>query len=451
MGMSSNVCLAELRRFYQIDAKTISLLKAHKPFLLRKYACALEAFYAYFRPFAGTSSPYRDNEHVAVSRELNLRHWHVMIEGRFDETYARSVEALHKMRNVMSFDPRWSASGYNFVIARMVEAIGLRLPSKPFDFSGKEKRAALQSAYMRIAMCDMAYVVDVYMDINFRERQQTLNRLAQSFETAVSRVAGGVAAAAERLRATASALTHSAESTNLQSMAAATASKEAATNVSAVAEATEHLSLAVGQLSKQLHESNQIAGHAADEADKTQEAVRSLTEAAEKIGGIIDLISNIAGQTNLLALNATIEAARAGEAGRGFAVVAQEVKGLAHATSRATADIGAQVAGMQSATQHVASFIESVANSTQQVSDIALAAETAVAEQDAVTREIARRVHEASRRTQEVTSNIVGVTEAAGNSSAAAKELLKSATDLTLQSEILSKQMEDFLRTVRVA
>ena len=197
--------------------------------------------------------------------------------------------------------------------------------------------------------------------------------------------------------------------------------------------------------------SNQIAGRAAGEADRTQAAVRSLTEAADRIGGIVDLISNIAGQTNMLALNATIEAARAGEAGRGFAIVAQEVKGLAHATSKATSEIGAYVDGIQAATQHVASFITSVAKSTQQVSAIAIAAETAVAEQDAATQEIARRVQEAARGTNEVTSNIVGVTEAAGNSSAAAKELLKSATDLTRQSEVLSKQVEDFLRTVRAA
>ena len=82
------------------------------------------------------------------------------------------------------------------------------------------------------------------------------------------------------------------------------------------------------------------------------------------------LISNIAAQTNMLALNATIEAARAGEAGRGFAIVAQEVENLALATSQATAEIDAQVAGIQDATEHVASFIASIAKTTQQVSSI---------------------------------------------------------------------------------
>ncbi len=449
--MVSKINLADLRRFFDIDAETIAILRAHESFLFAEFAAAVDAFYIRFRPFAGAASPYQNDANVAYSREHNLRHWHIMMEGHFDADYEKSVAALHNMRGRLSFEPRWSTSGYNFVISHVVEGIALRLPTKGFASSAKRQIAELQAAYMRVAMLDMAYVLDVYMHATLAERQRTLSHLAESFETAVGWIAGGVASAAERLRNTADALTHSAESTNLQSMAAATASKEAAANVEAVANATERLSLAIGEISAQVHESNQIAGRAAGEADRTQAAVRSLTEAADRIGGIVDLISNIAGQTNMLALNATIEAARAGEAGRGFAIVAQEVKGLAHATSKATSEIGAYVDGIQAATQHVASFITSVAKSTQQVSAIAIAAETAVAEQDAATQEIARRVQEAARGTNEVTSNIVGVTEAAGNSSAAAKELLKSATDLTRQSEVLSKQVEDFLRTVRAA
>jgi methyl-accepting chemotaxis protein len=449
--MVSKIKLADLCRFYDVDAETIAVLRVHKSFLFEEFTAALDAFYVHFRPFAGGSSPYQNVENLAYSRELNQRHWHIMMEGRFDETYEKSVEAIHNMRGRLSFEPRWCTSAYNFVISRVAEGIALRLPAKRFTFSEKQQRAKLQGAYMRVSMLDMAYVVDVYMHATLGERQRTLSHLAESFETAVGWIAGGVAAAAERLRNTADALTYSAESTNLQSMAAATASKEASANVQAVAIATEHLSYAIGEISAQVHESNQIAGRATGEADRTQAAVRSLTEAADRIGGIIDLISNIAGQTNMLALNATIEAARAGEAGRGFAIVAQEVKGLAHASSKAASEIGAYVDGIQAATQHVASFITSVAKSTQQVSAIGIAAETAVAEQDAVTQEIARRVQEASRGTYEVTSNIVGVTETAGNSSAAAKELLKSATDLTRQSEILSKQVEDFLRMVRAA
>ncbi|MBN8134046.1 hypothetical protein J0J29_23650, partial [Vibrio vulnificus] len=83
-------------------------------------------------------------------------------------------------------------------------------------------------------------------------------------------------------------------------------------------------------------------------------------QAASRIGDVVELINTIAGQTNLLALNATIEAARAGEAGRGFAVVASEAKAPAEQTAKATGEIGAQVSGIQAATQESVTAIKEI-------------------------------------------------------------------------------------------
>ena len=283
------------------------------------------------------------------------------------------------------------------------------------------------------------------------ERRRGMLELADAFEHRVGGVVSMVSSAASELEAAARTLTAAAEEASAQSTAVAAASEEATANVQNVAAATEELSVTVTEVGRQVEKSASIAGRAMSEATGTTAQVRGLSDAADHIGTIVQLIAEIAAKTNLLALNATIEAARAGDAGRGFAVVAAEVKGLADQTARATADIGTQVAAIQSSTHQAAGAISAIGETIGEMNTIAGAIAAAVEEQGTTTQEISRNLQEAAHGTADVTANIAGVNDATTSSSAASTQVLASASDLARQAETLRSVVSGFLADVRAA
>jgi methyl-accepting chemotaxis protein len=282
-------------------------------------------------------------------------------------------------------------------------------------------------------------------------RANALDVLIKGFESAIGKIVQTVSSASTQLESAAGTLTKTAATTQELSGVVASASEEASSNVQAVASATEELSSSVSEIGRQVQESSNIALQAVTQAQQTDARINELSQAAGRIGDVVKLITAIAEQTNLLALNATIEAARAGEAGRGFAVVASEVKQLASQTAKATEEIGAQIASMQTATQESVGAIKEIGGTIGRISEIAGAIAAAVQEQGAATGEIARNVGEAAKGTAEVASNITAVNRGAGETGSASAQVLSSAQSLSAESNHLKAEVEKFLSTVRAA
>jgi methyl-accepting chemotaxis protein len=283
------------------------------------------------------------------------------------------------------------------------------------------------------------------------EKRQSMDRLASTFECTVGGVIRSVAEKTASMEQQARAMTEATAETDRLATAVATATEQTAVNVQTVASASEELAASINEISAQVAKSSAMAATAEHQAERANSRIAGLAQAVERIGAVVDLINSIASQTNLLALNATIEAARAGEAGKGFAVVASEVKQLASQTAKATEEIAAQVAGVQSATGETVTEINSVANVITQLNQIAGSIASAVEEQGAATREIARNIQQAASGTNEVSASIVGVTASADQSGKVAREVLDAFQHLSQQAGTLRTEVSDFLNTVRAA
>jgi methyl-accepting chemotaxis protein len=280
-------------------------------------------------------------------------------------------------------------------------------------------------------------------------RKAAIRNLADEFEVAVGAIIDTVSSASHELEAAAGTLTKTADSTQQLAGIVASASEEASANVQSVASAAEEMSSSVGEISRQVQESSKIASEAVKQAEQTDARINALSKAASRIGDVVKLITAIAEQTNLLALNATIEAARAGEAGKGFAVVAQEVKALASQTAKATDEIGAQIAGMQTATQESVAAIKEIGGTIGRISEIASTIAAAVEQQGAATQEISRNVGEAAKGTAQVANNITDVNRGAGETGVASAQVLTSAQSLSAESGRLKAEVGRFLESVR--
>ena len=282
-------------------------------------------------------------------------------------------------------------------------------------------------------------------------RREAMMELADRLDQEVQHIVETVSAAARETEEAAQTVAASVEQTNTQSTAVAAAAEQATANVASVAAATEQLSASFGEVAQQVARAAGMTRGASASATKTNVIVNDLAAVAQRIGEVVKLIGAIAGQTNLLALNATIEAARAGESGKGFAVVASEVKSLATQTAKATDDISAQIAAMQSATAQAVSAVQDISKTVQEIDMISNSIAAAVEEQSAATSEITRNVQQAATGTQDVSHNIFGVNQAAGSAGSAASIALNAAGGLRSQSELLSGAVQGFLDRVRAA
>ena len=175
-----------------------------------------------------------------------------------------------------------------------------------------------------------------------REIGEGVNVLAAS----ASEILAGTTQVAAGAAETASAMSETATTVEEVKQTATLSSQKA----KAVAETAQKAAQVAQGGRKAVEETGAGMQRIREQMEQIADSIVRLAEQSQAIGEIIATVNDLAEQSNLLAVNAAIEAAKAGEQGKGFAVVAQEVKSLAEQSKQATSQVRGILGDIQKAT-----------------------------------------------------------------------------------------------------
>ncbi|MCP3734913.1 methyl-accepting chemotaxis protein [Sphingomonas sp. RP10(2022)] len=324
----------------------------------------VEAYWAHWRhanPGAPEWTPLESERRITAGVsylrnrfcQLDGRLWVESLERAVASAYAAGVSTMEMLAMSCASD------------RAALKALLARLPSDD------PRQHMFIDTLMRLFGMETELTVELFAGFAAHTERASRDRLAREFRDGIASAVETATEEGHALREQAERSSGSARGMLGKASEVAAAAEQSAVAMREAAQTAAGLIRAIEDARTEVEAAAEIAARASVQATDAVGMSEALSDHAKSIESILGLIRDIAGQTNLLALNATIEAARAGDAGRGFAVVAQEVKSLANQTARATDDIAAKIASIQSATRSTVDTNASIKGTVTEVQESA--------------------------------------------------------------------------------
>ena len=135
--------LRDRLRFAGLEADAANLVREHRPLVEKHLGEGLRDLFLRYRTLPDAAPHFESESRVDRLYDLQLSHWNVLTDARFDGLYAERIKVLADTASRMGLDPRWQMASHAVVLEHLI--VGLIEDAWPRSFlpMGKARRREL--------------------------------------------------------------------------------------------------------------------------------------------------------------------------------------------------------------------------------------------------------------------------------------------------------------------